>query len=72
MGESDAIVGFFILGIYAAIFILWIWAFIDVLISDFKKDINKVIWILVVIFVPIGFLIYLIFGRGQKEKKLKN
>jgi hypothetical protein len=47
--------------------ILWIIALIDCLKGDFEKD-GKVIWILVIVFLPIlGSLLYLLIGRGQKQ-----
>jgi uncharacterized RDD family membrane protein YckC len=47
--------------------ILFIWALIDVLRSDFKDSITKVIWVIVVIFVPlVGPILYLVLRKGQK------
>lgn len=71
MDSGNGIFGFVVLAIYAGVFLLWFWAIIDILRNDFKKDINKIIWLLVTIFVPIGFIIYLVFGRNQKEPKSK-
>lgn len=49
--------------------ILWIWALIDIIRSEFADSTNKVIWVLVIIFLPvIGALLYLLIGRGQKLK----
>ena len=46
--------------------ILWIIALVDILKSNFQKD-NKLIWILVVVFLPIiGAILYFIIGRKQK------
>ena len=46
--------------------ILWGWALIDVLKSEFTGS-NKVIWLLVVIFIPlIGILAYYFIGTKQK------
>jgi hypothetical protein len=40
---------------------------IDILRSDFKKESNKIVWIIMVIFLPVlGFLLYLVIGRKQK------
>lgn len=42
-------------------------ALIDAIRSDFAKDINKLIWILVIICVPfVGALLYFFLGRSQK------
>lgn len=49
--------------------ILWIWALIDIIRSEFADSTNKIIWVLVIIFLPvIGALLYLLIGRGQKLK----
>ncbi len=45
---------------------LWIIALVDVLKSDFKGN-EKLVWLLVVIFVPfIGSLCYFFIGRKQR------
>ena len=57
----------FILFLFVLPFALWIIALIDCLKGDFEKD-GKVIWILVIVFLPIlGSLLYLLIGRGQKQ-----
>jgi hypothetical protein len=44
----------------------WLFAFVDILRSDFKGN-NKLIWLIAVIFVPFfGFIAYLFIGRKQK------
>ena len=49
--------------------IIWLWALIDVLRSEFTNSTNKVVWILLIFFLPfLGALLYLIIGRGQKVK----
>ena len=46
----------------------WMIAFIDILRNDFAGN-NKLIWLLVVIFVPIiGPIAYFFIGRKQKTK----
>ena len=57
--------------------VLWLWALIDVIKRQFTKSSSKVIWILVIIFIPFGPLIYLIFGRkggtiGNKDNQPTN
>ncbi|MEA2047368.1 MAG: PLD nuclease N-terminal domain-containing protein [Campylobacterota bacterium] len=50
------------------LFIFWGWALIDILKSDFKDGINKLIWLLVVFFFyGLGALLYLFIGRNQKK-----
>lgn len=47
--------------------VLFLLAAIDILRNRFASDIEKLIWILVVIFVPIlGPILYLLIGRKQK------
>lgn len=49
--------------------IIWLWALIDVLKSEFTNSSNKIIWILLIIFLPLlGAILYLAVGRGQKIK----
>ena len=49
--------------------IFWIWALIDILKSDFSGS-NKIIWLLVVIFLPlIGIILYFAIGRKQRINK---
>lgn len=47
--------------------LLTLWALIDAIRSDFTKDINKLIWILVIICVPfVGGILYFLLARSQK------
>ena len=53
--------GFGLIVVIAALFlfVFWLWMLIDCLKRDFKKDIDKVIWILAIIFLHIlGALLY--------------
>ncbi|SEJ62058.1 Phospholipase_D-nuclease N-terminal [Dyadobacter sp. SG02] len=44
-----------------------IWALVDAIKSDFKKDINKLVWIIVIICFPFfGGILYLLLGKNQK------
>ena len=46
----------------------WIIALVDILRSEFTGS-NKIVWLLVVIFLPvIGFLLYFLIGTKQKIK----
>ncbi|MBL0745460.1 PLDc N-terminal domain-containing protein [Chryseolinea lacunae] len=50
-------------------FALWLWALIEIIRSDFKESSQKIIWLLVLIFLPfLGWLLYVIIGRGQRVK----
>ncbi|MDD3466936.1 MAG: PLD nuclease N-terminal domain-containing protein [Campylobacterales bacterium] len=56
-----------VLAIAAGLFVLWIWAVIDTIKSDFKDSITKLIWIALLIFLPIlGALIYFFMGKATK------
>ena len=47
-------------------FIVFITSLIDILKNDFKGN-DKIIWVLVVMFIPIiGSLLYLIIGRKKR------
>lgn len=53
-----------------SLIVLWIYTLIDVLRNDFKSSINKLIWIIVILFLAqIGSILYLIFGRKQRIRK---
>jgi len=60
--------GFLGMALMIGSFIFWVWALIDILKSDFKDSINKLIWLLVVFFLYVlGALLYIIIGRNQKK-----
>ncbi len=43
-------------------------ALIDILKSSFREDVNKLVWVLVVILLPIlGSLLYFVIGKTQKR-----
>lgn len=51
-----------------ALFVLWIWAIIDVIRSDFKDSTTKIIWIALLIFLPfLGAVIYPFVGKSTKK-----
>lgn len=50
-----------------AIFALWIWALVDIIRSTFSDIAIKVVWFLLVFFLPlIGFILYVIIGKSTK------
>ncbi len=52
-----------LLGILATIF--WLWMLIDAILSSRYRGVEKLIWVLVVLFLHfIGALIYFFIGRG--------
>ena len=43
-------------------------ALIDILKSNFREGVNKIVWILVVLLLPVlGSILYFIIGRSQKR-----
>jgi len=52
--------------VFVAVFVLWLWAMIDILKNEFTGS-NKLIWLLVVMLLPfIGMVLYWFIGREQK------
>ncbi len=50
-----------------AIFAFWIWMLVDAITNKGLTDVEKIIWVLVIIFVHfIGALIYLLLGRPKR------
>lgn len=50
-----------------AVFALWIWALVDIIRSSFSDIAIKVVWFLLVFFLPlIGFILYVILGKSTK------
>ena len=51
-----------------ALCIVWIWAIVDVIKSDFKDPTVKFVWIAVLIFIPfVGAIIYPFVGKSTKK-----
>ena len=66
----DSLIGLLIL-------ILWLIMplamLVNVAISEFKDNTNKIVWIIIILVLyPIGWILYLIFGRKQRVKKVEN
>jgi hypothetical protein len=52
-----------------SLFLIWLVTLIDIVKSDFKKDVDKIVWFLfVMILPPIGAFLYLLIGRFQKTE----
>lgn len=50
---------------------LWLWAIIDLIKSNFSNSTNKLIWALIIIFVPfVGSILYLVMGRKQRASSI--
>ncbi|MGV3541417.1 MAG: PLDc N-terminal domain-containing protein [Rufibacter sp.] len=61
---------FILLFILGAPVILWVWAVVDLLSSRFPSRTDKLIWVIVIAFLPVlGAVLYLIIGRKQKVKE---
>ena len=51
--------GIFMLAAFLFLFVFWLWMLVDCLKRNFKNDIEKVVWVLVLIFLHLlGALIY--------------
>lgn len=60
--------GLFFYAMIFAIFILWLWALVDILTSKFEESLMQVVWLLVVFFLPfLGVILYLLIGRPMKK-----
>ena len=54
------------------IFAFWIWMIIDCAKRNFKKDMDKVVWILVIVFLSfLGAAIYYFAVKINDKKKMK-
>lgn len=59
-----------VIGILLVIF--WLWMLVDCLKRDFKKDAEKIVWVLVIIFLHIlGAIIYYFVVKSDKDIKKK-
>ena len=60
--------GFLIAGLLSLLgFIFWVWMLIDAITNKRLRDVEKLIWVLVVIFLPlIGSIIYFFVARSQR------
>ena len=47
--------------------LIWMWAIIDIVKGNFKKENDKLVWLILVVAIPaIGTLMYLAYGKHQK------
>ena len=65
--------GLIVLAAIAFLFVFWLWMLIDCLKRDFKKDVEKIAWILVLIFLHIlgGMIYYFVVKVNDKKGKNK-
>lgn len=55
--------------VWVVVAVLWLVALVDILKSEFKDGLTKVIWLILVIFLPfLGSILYFFIGRDQKIK----
>jgi hypothetical protein len=59
--------GLLVYAIIIGVFVIWLWALIDIITSKFQDNMMQVIWLLVVFFLPfVGVILYLLIGRSMK------
>ena len=64
--------GLAILAAIAFLFVFWLWMLIDCLKRNFKNDIEKVVWVLVMIFLHLlGAIIYYFVVKIHDKKDIK-
>lgn len=54
--------------IYLLGFFFWIYAFVKTLMSEFENNTNKIIWIIVLIFMPPSMLLFPFIAFKQMKK----
>lgn len=59
-----------LIGLIILPFLFWLMFLIDILKSEFKNSIDKLIWILMITFIPIiGLILYYFISKKQRIKK---
>ncbi|HEV8284905.1 MAG TPA: PLD nuclease N-terminal domain-containing protein [Chitinophagaceae bacterium] len=57
----------FFMAVAIAVLAIWIWTLLDIIKDHSKNSVEKLVWILLVIFFPfLGTLLYVIIGRSRK------
>ena len=47
--------------------LIWMWAIIDIVKGNFKKENDKLVWLILVVAIPaIGTIMYMAYGKHQK------
>jgi DMSO/TMAO reductase YedYZ heme-binding membrane subunit len=68
-GFTEIFVIFFII-LIPLTFVLWVIAIIDLIRRQFNDSTNKIIWALVILFVPfLGSILYLLAGKKDGVRK---
>lgn len=67
IGGAFALLGFFIAGVFGlACFAFWLWMLVHAITNKGLADGEKVVWVLVIIFLPfIGSILYFFIGRPR-------
>lgn len=64
--------GLAVLAAVAFLFVFWLWMIVDCLKRGFKRDIDKVVWILVLVFLHLlGAVIYYFVVKISDKKDVK-
>lgn len=54
-------------------FALWIWSIVDIIRSDFRKESDKIVWLVLVVGLHLlGSLLYLLIGTKQKARSMED
>lgn len=70
MGMPGGVEWLFMMVIVLGSIGLFIYVLVDILKSEFTNNINKVIWLILVLFTgPLGIVLYLLIGKKQRIKK---
>ena len=55
--------------IAALVFVFWIWMIIDCAKRDFRKDVEKIVWIIIIVLAGwLGALIYLFVVKNSNKR----
>jgi len=65
MGTAEIFMTLMLVGVLPIILIIF--CLFDITRSTFKDSLNKLLWTIIIVFVPImGSILYLVLGRSQK------
>jgi hypothetical protein len=70
MSDASGLIGLLVLLVVAAIslalFVFWVWMLIHAITNKGLRDTEKIVWVIVIIFLPfLGSLIYFFVGRPK-------
>ena len=56
----------FLIALGVALFGSWLYAIIEIVSDDYKNDTDKIVWLLLVFFLPfVGTIVYFSIGRNK-------